>query len=197
LSGGIDIAIGGMRAPHPSASPARELAGGGGGAIDQGTDLLEGQVEHVVQHEGEPLGWGQPVQHHQQREADRVGEDGLVGRGGHVAADDRIGDVHARRVLRPRCARAQPVEADPGDDRRQPAAGIVHVILPRAADPHPRVLKRVVGLGRRSEHPVAQAVQAGPVLLELPGQPVIRVHPSHPSRARCHQPVVTRRATPL
>jgi hypothetical protein len=82
-------------------------------------------------------------------------------------------------------------------DGRQPAAGIVHVIRPRAADPHPGVLKRVVGLGRRSEHPVAQAVQAGPVLLELPGQPVIRVHPSHPSRARCHQPVVTRRATPL
>jgi hypothetical protein len=150
-----------------------------------------------MQHERQPLGRRERIQHHQQREADRVGEDGLVGRGGHVAADDQVGDVHAGRVLRPGRARTQPVEADPGDDRRQPSARIVHVIRPRAADPHPGVLKRVVGLGLRSEHPVAEAVQAGPVLLELPGQPVIRVHPSHPSRARCHQPVVTRRATPL
>ena len=96
LSGGIDLAIGGMRAPHPPASPARELAGGGGGAIDQGSDLLEGQVEHVVQHEREPLGRGEQVEHHQQREADRVGQDGLVGRGGHVTA---LGDRYGRRRI--------------------------------------------------------------------------------------------------
>jgi hypothetical protein len=88
LSGGIDIAIGGMRAPHPPASPACELAGGGGGAVDQGGDLLEGQVEQGVQHEREPLGRRERIQHDQQRETDRVRQDGLIGRGGHVAAED-------------------------------------------------------------------------------------------------------------
>ena len=157
LGGAIGGSVGNLRAAHPAASPARELAGGGGGAVDEGGDLLEGQVEQVVQHERESLSRRERIQHHQQREADRVGEDSLVGRGGHIAADDRIGDVHPRRVLRPGRARSQPVEADPGDDGGQPSARIVHIIRPGAADPHPGVLKRVVGLGRRPEHPIAEA----------------------------------------
>jgi len=33
----------------------------------------KGTAKHVVQHEGEPLGGGERFEHHEQREADRVG----------------------------------------------------------------------------------------------------------------------------
>jgi hypothetical protein len=36
-------------------------------------DLVERHVEHVVQHEGQSLGWGQRLEHDLQREADRAG----------------------------------------------------------------------------------------------------------------------------
>ena len=39
-----------------AACAARELPCRGGGTSDDGSDVVEGQVEHVVQHEGEPFG---------------------------------------------------------------------------------------------------------------------------------------------
>jgi hypothetical protein len=69
-----------MSIPIPPLSG--ELAGGRGGPIDQGRDLLEGQVEQVVRHEGEPLGRGERIEHHEQSQADRVGENRLIGRVG-------------------------------------------------------------------------------------------------------------------
>ena len=43
-------------APYAAAGPAGELAGGGGRAIDDRSDLVERHAEHVVQDEREPLG---------------------------------------------------------------------------------------------------------------------------------------------
>jgi hypothetical protein len=195
LGGRIRVSARRPRAAHPPAGPACELPGGGRRPVDQRRDLLEGQVEQVMQDEREPLGRGQRVQHHQQRQADRVGQHRLVARPGHLAADDRVGDAHAGRVLRPRRPRAQPVEADPGDDGRQPSAGVLHVIRPGAGQAQPGVLERVVGLGLGAEHPVAEPAQARPVLLELPGQPVIAVHRVTSFARPVSSPVVTRRAT--
>ena len=66
------------RALHPPARAARELPRRGGRAAHDGCDLVERQVEHVVQHERHPLGGRQRLEHHQQREPDRVGQQRLV-----------------------------------------------------------------------------------------------------------------------
>ena len=59
---------------HPAAGAAGKLPRGVGRAPDDGSDLVEGHGEHVVQHEGEPLGGSQGLQNDQQRQTDRVGQ---------------------------------------------------------------------------------------------------------------------------
>lgn len=49
-----------------------------------GAISVEGEGEHVVQHEGEPLGGAQMFEHDQQRQPDRVGEQRLLLRVGAV-----------------------------------------------------------------------------------------------------------------
>ena len=44
----------------------------------------------------------------------------------------------------------------------------------------------VVGVAERAEHPVGHRPQAGPVLLEAVGQPLVVVHRSHSPAANCH-----------
>ncbi len=66
-----------------------------------------GDREHVVQHEGEPLGGRQRLEHDQERQADRVGEHRLRARG------------RAPRSARP----PAPAAAPPRTDRRAAPAG--------------------------------------------------------------------------
>ena len=61
-----------------AARAAGELAGRRRGAVEDPRDLVEGHGEHVVQHEREPLGRAQRLEHDEQREADRVGQQRLV-----------------------------------------------------------------------------------------------------------------------
>ena len=49
-----------------------------------------------------------------------------------------------------------------------------------AAQPEPRLLHGVVGLAGRAQHPLRHRAQMTPVLLELLGLPLCRVHRSHP-----------------
>jgi hypothetical protein len=60
---------------HPAPGAAGELPGRGRGAIDDRRDLVKGHGEHVVQDEGQPLGRLQRFQHHQESQADRIGEE--------------------------------------------------------------------------------------------------------------------------
>lgn len=76
---------------------------------------------------------------------------------------------------------AQHVEADPGDDRRQPGLQVVDVVGPGAVDPLPGILDGVVGLGERAKHPVGHGSQMGPVLLEPAGEPLVVRHASYAS----------------
>ncbi|EID81646.1 hypothetical protein W59_02174 [Rhodococcus opacus RKJ300 = JCM 13270] len=79
--------VGIRNGPRPldaAARAARELTGRGGGASGDRGDLVEGQGEHVVQHECEPLGGCQRVENDQQRESDRVAEHRLLLGIGHV-----------------------------------------------------------------------------------------------------------------
>jgi hypothetical protein len=60
------------RSLYPTASAARELPCRGGRAPDHRSDLLERHGEQVVQHERDPLGRRQRLEHHEQCQADRV-----------------------------------------------------------------------------------------------------------------------------
>jgi hypothetical protein len=84
--------------------------------------------------------------------------------------------VRVQRVLAPRGARAQHVEAHARHDGRQPAAEVLDRVGIGAAQAQPRLLHRVVRLGDRPEHAVRDRAQVRPVLLELLGQGLLVVH---------------------
>jgi AcrR family transcriptional regulator len=65
-------------AAHAPPAAARELPGRVGTSTRDGADLVERHREHVVQDERQPLGRGQRLQHDQEREPDRVGDQRLV-----------------------------------------------------------------------------------------------------------------------
>ena len=166
---------------------ARQLPRRLRGALEDRRDVVEGHGEHVVQHEGQPLGGAQRVEHDEHREPDRVGEQRLLlgvgrvraaaaGSGASASSGSSRRDVRVRSMSRRHA----------GDDRRQPAAEVVDGARVGAAEPQPRLLDGVVGLARRAEHPVGHRAQVGPVLLESLRQPVVRVHGSHHLVARRH-----------
>jgi hypothetical protein len=88
-----------------------------------------------VQDEGQPFGRGERFEHHQERQADGVGQQRLVlGVGAAGGIDDRIGHVHVERLLAPRPARAEHVQRHAGDDRRQPGAEVLDLARVGAAE---------------------------------------------------------------
>jgi hypothetical protein len=87
--------------------------------------------------------------------------------------------VRGERLLAPRCARPQHVEAHVRDDGGQPSAKIVDARGIGAAESQPRFLNGVVDLGQRAEHPVRHGAQVGSVLFESLGQMIAFVHRSH------------------
>jgi hypothetical protein len=102
-----------------------------------------------VEDEGEPLGRGQGVQHHEEGQPDRVGEQRLVlGLETCLWTDDRVGQTGLEGLLAPPLPRAKHVQTDAGDDRRQPATHVLDVVGTGPADPDPGVLQGVVGLGQ-------------------------------------------------
>ena len=114
------------RAAYPAPRAGRELAGCGRRAVDDGRDLLERHREHVVEHEGQALGRRQGLQHDQQREAHRVGQQRLVlGVGSVLAVDDRLGHVRAERLLAARAAHPQDIQAYAREHGGQPALEVL------------------------------------------------------------------------
>ena len=95
---------------------------------DDGGDLLEGDGEQVVQHEGQALRRAEGVEHHEERKAHRVREDGLVlGVGNGRRPDARLEHAVAQRVLPPGRPGAQHVQADARGDRGQPPREVLHL----------------------------------------------------------------------
>ncbi len=131
-----------------------------------------------MQHEREALGGLERVEHHQEREADRVGEQQLLFGVGRVPAV-RARRLAVERLLAARLARAQHVQAYARDDGRQPALQVVDAAAVGAAEPEPGLLDRVLGLAERPEHPVGHPPQAAALGLEALRQPFVLVHRSH------------------
>ena len=149
-----------------------------GRATDDRGDLVERHGEHVVQHERDAFGGRQRIEHDEQREPDRIAQQGLLlGIHARLGAHDRVRHVGLEGRLAPRPARPQHVEADPPDDRRQPGPQVLDLAGVRAAQADPRLLDGVVGLAHRAEHAECHAAQVGAVGLESLGEPVLVVHP--------------------
>jgi hypothetical protein len=123
-------------------------------------------------------GWAaRAPEDHQQRKSDGVGQQQLllgIMRARHAAC---LFDVE--RVFAARLARAQHVEADARDDRRQPRAEVVHTAPAAPAEPQPPFLHRIVCLGERAEHPIRHAAQVAAFFFELFRQRVVVGHLSH------------------
>jgi hypothetical protein len=177
---GRDVLPGGPSDPAPA--PARELPRTVGRAPRDLRDLAERNPEHVVQYERHPLGRRQPVEHDEQRQPDRVGQDRLllgaadVGRaradaGYRVGLEVRLGA--GRPLLPARPPRAEHVQAQPRRDRGQPAVQVRDIVRARPGGAQPGLLHRVVGVTGRAEHPVGHRSQPSAVPLEPLGQPLV------------------------
>jgi len=83
-----------------------------------------------VQHEREPLGWPECPQHDLQRDPDRLGQQRFVlGIGpDRRVVDDRLRPQALERLLAASPAGPEHVQADPGDDRRQPSLEAVDLL---------------------------------------------------------------------
>jgi hypothetical protein len=130
----------------------------------------------------------QRLEHHQQREPNRVGQQRLVlGVGAVRAADDRVGHVYVQRRLAARLPRTQHVQGHPCHHCGQPPGKVLDARGIGAADAQPGLLNGVVRLAHRAEHPVRDGTKARPVLHEAFGQPVLPVHGSRSFLAVSYQ----------
>jgi len=119
-----------------------------------------------VEHEGEPLGRLERVQHDEEREAHRVGEHRLGLAFPLTDGDDRIGQTHLERILASRRPRSQHVEAHRRDDGRQPAPETRDVARIGPAQPNPGFLDGILGFAGRPEHAIRHRAQVRPVFFE-------------------------------
>jgi hypothetical protein len=125
-----------------------------------------------VQHERQPLGRRQRVQHNQQRQADRVRQHCLVfgvefPRGLH----NRIRQMRNQLLAPLGAPVTQRVQADPGHHRGEPGVWVRDTARGCAAQPQPGLLHRVLGVVDRAQHPVGEGTESGPGILEACRQP--------------------------
>ena len=104
-----------------------------------------------------------------------------------LTARDWLRHRRFQGLLAPRFARAQHIEADPRDDRGQPAAQVPDRACVGAAEMQPGLLDGVVGLAQVAEHAVGHRLQVGVVGLELFRQPFVFVHWLHSFMMFCHR----------
>ena len=98
----------GRRRPAPAGGHGWRVGGWPRASVPRWRDLVEGHAEDVVQHERHPLGRRQRLQHHQQRQPDRVRQQRLVLRVGPASARRRLDrpsrTLRVQRLLAPRPA---------------------------------------------------------------------------------------------
>jgi hypothetical protein len=141
-----------LDSPAPT---ARELSRRHRRAADDRCNLIERDIEHVMQHECDPLRRRQGLEHNQHRNADGIRDQlsalQIVGRGEslHFGID---------RDFTPRLPSAEHVDADARNDCREPAGKIVNAACAGTHNPKKALLHRVIGLGLRTEHPVGNPI---------------------------------------
>ena len=133
-------------------------------------------------------GGRQRLEHHQQRQRDRVGQLGLVRRiagGDH----DRIGDARSPAAPRVasggRAARSGSRAPRPWSATRRGSRSWPR----RCGEAEPRLLDRILGVAERPEHPVRHRPQVRAVVLETRGQ---RLGAHHSCPATCRVATLSR-----
>ncbi len=102
-----------------------------------------------MKYESEPLGRREGIEHDQQGEADRVGQQRfLLGLRRSLGTDQRIGDVEVERLLASGVPRPQHVQTDATNDRGQPTAHVFDPARVRSTDAQPGVLDGIVSIGQ-------------------------------------------------
>lgn len=128
------------------------------------------------------LGRGQPVEHHEQRAAHRLGHgDLLVGGGGDGGRKQFVPAEHFGTPL----LLAQPVEAFVGGHCGEPAGRIAHSAEAAPADLEPCGLDCIVGVVHRAEQSIRDCAQMAPIRFEPGRQDLFVVHvvTFHPRQA--------------
>jgi hypothetical protein len=129
--------------------------------------VAEGQLEDLMQHEGHPLGRGEPLQHHQQRQPDAVIEGDPVSGIGQLAARGRGDGLELAGIavqLPAGPGGPDLVQAQAAGHHDQPAPLILDVAGPGADQPGERVLDGVLGRADVPEHAEREVDQVGPVV---------------------------------
>jgi hypothetical protein len=159
-----------------AAGEAGDHLGGVGRLAQDMADLVERDREHIVQDERQPLARAQRVEHHEQGEADRIGQRHLLvrrrvlgGRHHQVRGFLPVGGFGAGS------AGSQQVQAEAADHGGQPARQVGDGRLVLADETHPGILDDVLGVGVRAQHAVRDGAQPVALGLERLGHPVGRV----------------------
>jgi hypothetical protein len=129
---------------------ARELAAGSRLAADRGRDFLEAEAEHVMKQEGSALQRRQALQRHQQGQGHVV--DLVLSR-----FHNRLGQPRADVGLAPTPDRLEPVQAQARDDPAQKCFRFAHRVSVDIEPAQESVLKNVLRLRDRAQHPVRNA----------------------------------------
>lgn len=134
-----------------------ELPHRGGVAADHGGDLGVGVGEDLVQDEHRPLQRGERLQHHQQRERERVGPYGLVG--GVGGGDERFGQPGPDVGLAAPAQRALVGERLVHRDAYEVGARMADLVRILGRPRQPGLLQHVLGVGDAAQHVVDDGEQ--------------------------------------
>ena len=172
----MTVLVGYGQTPQPPPRAAGELLSGRFRALKRAGDVGEWHAEDVVEHKRQSLGRSELLEHHEQRETNRLGQQHVVLRIVRlIEAHHGVRNVD-RGLFGPGPARAQSIQSYPSDDRGQPGLHVLDVLRVRIADPKPRLLDSVVRFTHRAEHPIGNSAEMRPVQLKPLSQPFALIH---------------------
>ena len=172
-----------MPAPvlHPTPGTTRQLSCRRRGSTDDLADLVEGDGEDVVQHEGDPFGGREQVEHDEQGGPDRVGHERARASGSMSSATPRSARAGGRRPA-PRamtCAtRSLSKQTRATIVVSHPAKFSTPFASARSTRSHVSWTASSASV-MGAEHPVGHRPQMGPACLEPVGHPIGVRHWSH------------------
>jgi hypothetical protein len=145
----------------------KDLLAGGLGDVENLGDLPVRVVEGHSQHVHGPFVGGQPLQEGEDGVRDRVALFCGVVRAEHrVPGEQRLGEPSADVGLAPGPRGGELVEAQVGQDRRQPGLGDLDAVDVRGLPAQERLLHEVLSLVRGAEETVGDGLETRPRSLE-------------------------------
>ena len=165
--GGVDLAAAAALGGDAEPGPVEVLLARGLGDVEDLGDLGVAVGERLAQDVDGPLDRREALHEGQHGQGDRFALLEGVGRAEHrVAVEERFGQPVAGGAFAARLRRAEPVEAQVGDDLGQPRLRHLDPLPVGGLPAQERVLHGVLGVGGRAEQTVRQRGQPVPAGLE-------------------------------